>query len=90
MLRWTLILLILAGASFSADAQYRRMKKKESDARGTLWGYWGYIFFDGGNSCRLVWHAVVAFNSAVCRACPCGSVASLSMGGPAFVGRGLT
>ncbi len=42
MLRWTLILLLIVSGSFSADAQYRRMKKKESDGRGTLWGYWGY------------------------------------------------
>jgi hypothetical protein len=28
--------------SFSADAQHRRMKKKESYSKGTLWGYWGY------------------------------------------------
>lgn len=42
MLRWTLILLLFFAGSFSADAQHRRMKKKDSDSRGTLWGYWGY------------------------------------------------
>lgn len=42
MLRWTLIVLLIVGGSFSADAQHRRMKKKESDGAGTLWGYWGY------------------------------------------------
>ncbi|PWL32438.1 MAG: hypothetical protein DCO96_02525 [Fluviicola sp. XM-24bin1] len=42
MLRWTLIVLLIVGGSFSADAQHRRMKKKESDSKGTLWGYWGY------------------------------------------------
>lgn len=41
MLRWTLILLLLAGGSYSAEAQ-RRMKKKDADAQGALWGYWGY------------------------------------------------
>ena len=42
MLRWTLIVLLIVGGSFSADSQHRRMKKKESDSKGTLWGYWGY------------------------------------------------
>ena len=37
-----LILIVLMGTSFNANAQYKRMKKKESDSRGTLWGYWGY------------------------------------------------
>ena len=37
---FALILLLFVG--FSADAQYQRMKKKESDSKGTLWGYWGY------------------------------------------------
>jgi len=41
MLRWTLIVLLLVGGSYSAEAQ-RRMKKKDADAQGTLWGYWGY------------------------------------------------
>ncbi len=40
MLRWTLIVLLLVGGSYSAEAQ-RRMKK-DADAQGTLWGYWGY------------------------------------------------
>jgi hypothetical protein len=42
-MRYTLILtaafLLL---SFQSEAQYKRMKKKESDSRGTLFGYWGY------------------------------------------------
>lgn len=25
-----------------ANAQYKRMKKKDSHSKGTLWGYWGY------------------------------------------------
>lgn len=37
-----LLLLFLFVAGFSAEAQYKRMKKKESDSRGTLFGYWGY------------------------------------------------
>lgn len=41
MFRLTALVLLMS-ISFSADAQHRRMKKKESDSRGTLWGYWGY------------------------------------------------
>lgn len=36
------VLLLLLSVSFTAEGQHRRMKKKESDAQGTLWGYWGY------------------------------------------------
>lgn len=32
-------LLLISG---EAHAQYKRMKKKDSDAKGTLFGYWGY------------------------------------------------
>lgn len=42
MMRWMLILLLILAGSNTAEAQHRRMKKKESDSQGTLWGYWGY------------------------------------------------
>lgn len=41
-LSWSLMVVVLMLGSFSAEAQHKRMKKKESDERGTLWGYWGY------------------------------------------------
>jgi len=37
-----LLCVFLIVFSFGAEAQYKRMKKKESDSRGTLFGYWGY------------------------------------------------
>ncbi len=37
-----IVLLLLLGCSYPTFAQHNRMKKKESDAKGTLFGYWGY------------------------------------------------
>lgn len=36
------IAFLLMSAPFVADAQHKRMKKKDSYAQGTLFGYWGY------------------------------------------------
>ncbi len=39
-----LVILVLLVTFFNQDvlAQHKRMKKKESDAQGTIFGYWGY------------------------------------------------
>lgn len=45
MKKQTLLLVVivaLLGFENNAQAQYKRMKKKDSDAKGTLFAYWGY------------------------------------------------
>lgn len=37
-----IVLLMLMLQPFVSDAQHTRMKKKDSKAKGTIWGYWGY------------------------------------------------
>jgi hypothetical protein len=36
------LILLVVSVPFLSEAQHKRMKKKESDAAGTLFGYWGY------------------------------------------------
>lgn len=40
-MKWIILIALIVLPSF-ADAQHKRMKKKDSFAQGTLFGYWGY------------------------------------------------